>query len=436
MHQKTTMQEALPAVTHKTTYLLSSYPAVSHTFFLTEIRALREQGLDVDVISINDCDRPNERLTALERQEKANTFYLKSSGLRRVLGAHLKTVLHAPLRYLRALGYALALADGSPRMLLYRLFYFLEAVVVIQHMRRTGSRHLHVHFGSEVATVALIAKQLEPITLSLTIHGSDEFYNVSAYHLDRKIKAADFIFCISHFTASQLMRLTDYEDWDKIQVSRLGIDVEKFTPSAPGVKLHDDINILCVSRLTLSKGLHLLLQACAPLMQKFPQLTLTVVGDGEQRASLQRLAARLKIEDRIHFAGAVNQDQILPYYRQADIFCLPSFAEGVPVVLMEAMAMALPCVTSCINGIPELIEDGHNGRLVSAADAQALQMALNELIADPEKRQRIGQAARETVVARYNRDTNFAMLARRFSERLAACEHPGQPHPDRLESYV
>ncbi len=410
-------------MTTKITYLVSHYPAISLTFILNEIRHLRRQGLEIDVCSINDPDRPDEGLTAIEREERQRSFFVKSAGLGHILRAQLSLLLFSPLRYLRGLREAIRLADGSPRALLYRLFYFLEAVVVARQMRCTGSRHLHVHFGSEVATVALLVKQVAPVTLSLSIHGSDEFYDAPGFHLSRKIEEADFIFCVSHYTASQLMRLSANAHWHKITVAPLGVDVERFAP-APVCRDETAIDILCVGRLNAAKGLHLLLQAYAGLSQRFPHARLTLVGDGEERESLEALARSLGIDKRIRFAGAVNQDRILPYYREADIFCLPSFAEGVPVVLMEAMAMEIPCVASRITGIPELIDDGRDGLLFTAADERSLRAALARLIDSPALRQRLGKAAREKIVRQYNRDVNFSALARHFVRELDALQAP------------
>jgi len=397
-------------------YLLSDYPTISHTFFLTEITHLRRKGLDINVISINDCDRPDNQLTQSESNEKAQTFYLKSSGLRTILVSHLSGLLSSPLKYFSALFYAMSLAQG-PRTLLYRLFYFAEAIVVAQRMTRTDSSHLHIHFGSEVATVGLIAKKFAPITLSLTIHGSDEFYDVSEFHLTEKITAADFIFCISAYTASQLMRLSDYKHWRKMIVAPLGVDTNKFK-AVEKSSGKEAVNILCVGRLTPAKGQHLLIHAIADLKTQFPQTTLTLVGDGEDRDSLTQLAEQLNIKAQINFVGSVNQNQIVKYYNKADIFCLPSFAEGVPVVLMEAMAMEIPCVTTRITGIPELIRHKKDGFLVGAGDSTSLKNGLATLIASPELRVSLGNSARLRVIEKYHLQTNFDSLAQQFELQL------------------
>lgn len=408
-------------ITKRITYLVSHYPAISLTFILNEVRYLRSRGQAIDVCSINDSDRSDNALTAVERSERDGCFYVKSSGVAAITMAHVAFLLNSPLRYLRGLSSAFRLAGGSPHQLAYRLFYFAEAVVVARRMQQTGSRHLHVHFGSEVATVALLVKAVAPITLSLSIHGSDEFYDAPGYHLTRKIEAADFIFCISHYTASQLMRLSPSHQWHKITVAPLGVDVQMFSPPSTHGET-GTLNLLCVGRLNAAKGIHLLLQAMATLRRDFKALQLTLVGDGEERASLETLAEWLGISDCVVFSGAVNQDHILPYYQQADVFCLPSFAEGVPVVLMEAMAMEIPCVASRITGIPELIDDGEDGLLFTAANVQALTTALRRLLDDPSLRARLGERARRKVVARYNRDVNFNALARHFEARLDALD--------------
>lgn len=413
-------------MTIKLTYLISRYPATSHTFILNEIRSLRTHGLVINQVSINDPDQPAERLTQVEREEKRSTFYLKSAGPARILAGCLRTVMMAPGNSMRSFFKALKLSAGSPREMLYRLAYLLEAMVVVDQMRRNGNRHLHVHFGSEVATVALLAKELAPITLSLTIHGPDEFYNAPGFHLAEKLAAADFIFCISHYAASQLMLLSAPENWDKLVVAPLGVDVDRFTP-ASGVRESEQLNILTVARFSAAKGLHVLLHAFAKLASKtsLPPLHLTLVGDGEYRGSLEALAKELGISESVEFAGAKNQDEILAYYQHADVFCLPSFAEGVPVVLMEAMAMEVPCVSSRITGIPELIEDGVDGLLATAANVDSLVDALQRLLKSPDQRQQLGRAAREKVLTKYNRDRNFEYLARSFGRRLKATEKTG-----------
>ena len=409
-------------MTKTISYLLSDYPAISHTFFLTEVAQLRRSGLNIKVASINDCDRPASQLTGTELSEKSATFYLKSAGFKVILGSHLKSLWSSPIRYFAALWHAISLSQAAPQALLYRLFYFAEAIIVAQWMQRTGSTHLHIHFGSEVSTVGLIVKQFAPVTLSLTIHGSDEFYDVSEFHLEKKIAAADFIFCVSTYTASQLMRLSPYIHWKKLIVAPLGIDTEKFIV-ANKTNRKKAINLLCVGRLTAAKGQHLLIHAVANLRAEFPQLTLTLVGDGEDRESLTQLAETLQLTEQINFVGAVNQNHIVDYYQQADIFCLPSFAEGVPVVLMEAMAMEIPCVTTRITGIPELIRHQKEGLLVNAGDGDALTDALATLIKSPRTCAILGQAARARVAQKYQLQRNFEALAEHFTTQLNHLEN-------------
>lgn len=413
----------------KINYLLSAYPAISHTFFISEIRHLRSRGFDIDVSSINDCDRTDGELTQIEREEKSHTFYIKSAGAATIGLAHLGAIFLSPRGYFRALAYAFSLAKGGPLSLVYRLFYFIEAIVLTQRMKATGARHLHVHFGSEVATVALIAKKAGNFSFSLTIHGSDEFYDAPGYHLKEKIQQSDFIFCISHYTRSQLMRLSDYSQWHKLVFAPLGIDPDRFLPEKRN-RSSNQVNILCVSRLNAAKGLHLLFHAFAHLVAGNPLLRLTLVGDGEQKASLSELAMSLGIHQYIDFAGAINQDQITQYYARADVFCLPSFAEGVPVVLMEAMASGIPCVTTRITGIPELIRDNEDGLLVTAGDIDSLELALGRLVSSRVLRESLGISARKRVIDKYNLTKNFDILSQHFLTQLDALDKPATNEPD------
>jgi glycosyltransferase involved in cell wall biosynthesis len=277
--------------------------------------------------------------------------------------------------------------------------------------------HLHVHFATEVATVALILTQVVPITLSMTVHGPDEFYNVDMYHLTEKIAAARFMVCISLFAQSQLMKLSRGEDWQKLEISRLGVDCRHFRPSSTE-RADGPVQILCVGRLVSTKGQRILIEAVERLLHRGDSLRLCLVGDGPDRKSLELLAQERKLSKYIHFAGSLNQDHIRGYYEAADIFALASFAEGIPVVLMEAMAMEIPCVATCINGIPELIRNEVDGLLVTASDVEGMANALSRLIHDPVLRRSLGRAGRLRVQQSYELCGSVDRLAELFERRL------------------
>jgi glycosyltransferase involved in cell wall biosynthesis len=305
------------------------------------------------------------------------------------------------------------------RRLAYNFIYFSEGLMVGEWMKRNKLSHLHVHLGSQAATVGLYVRHVFGFGFSITVHGPDEFYDARGQYLEQKIAAADFICCISYYARSQLMKLSPYTQWNKLVVSRLGVDTTVFLPR-PMRPAPDIFEILCVGRLTPSKGQHLLISAVEQLALQGRRVRLRLVGDGPDGPSLRERAAKIVSPESIVFEGAVNQDRIHALYRIADLFCIPSFAEGIPIVLMEAMAMEIPCVTTHITGIPELIRDGLDGMLVAASDVEGLVEAISALIDDPKLRDRVAQSGRARVMEHYELSRSVEGLAAVFAERLEA----------------
>jgi glycosyltransferase involved in cell wall biosynthesis len=398
-------------------YLVSQYPAISHTFILREVRYLRAEGFDMHVASINGPDRADAQLTQEEREEAQVTYYVKRAGLSGALKAHLSTLLSRPLAYLRGLLFALRLGGFDLQGIVYGFFYFVEAVMIGRWMREQGLSHLHVHFATPASMVGLIGSKIFPLTLSLTVHGPDEFYDVTRYRLREKIAGADFLCCIGTYARSQLMKLSDVAEWDKFELTPLGVNLAVFIPQ-PFRPRPSPFTILCVGRLVPAKGQHILLAAVERLVKAGRQVRLCLVGDGPDRARLEEKVRVQGLEPYVAFAGAVNQDRIRALYAEADVFALASFAEGIPVVLMEAMAMSIPCVTTYITGIPELIRDGIDGLLVPPSDDAALAEAIGRLMDDPALRQRLGESGRGRVQDKYDLNRNTAALAALFRRRL------------------
>lgn len=398
-------------------YLANRYPMISMTFILREVRTLRRIGFDILTASINLPDHGHNQLTAVEQEEVAMTYYVKKDGVTGALKAHLYTLLTQPLSYLRGLFFALRLGQWDLKKILYGFFYFVEAVMIGQWMRREQCSHLHVHLGTAGATVGLIAKRTFPITFSFTTHGPQDFYDTSGYYLTKKVIEASFVCCISHFTRSQLMMLSHPSHWDKLEVSRLGIDPAIFTPR-PFREKPDPIEILCIGRLVPEKGQSILIKAVAHLIDKGHKLRLRLVGDGSERERLEEQVKQLGVTEQVILEGSVNQDRIRTFYNQADIFVLASFAEGLPVVLMEAMSMEIPCVTTNITGIPELITSGNDGILVAASDVNGLANAIALLMDKPNLRHKIGKEGRQRVLEHYELQKNTERLANIFRRRL------------------
>jgi colanic acid/amylovoran biosynthesis glycosyltransferase len=402
-------------------YLISQYPGISHTFILREVLLLARYGIEVVPASINEPDRPPSQLTAEEQSEAARTFYVKRAGPAGAVVALLGCLLGGPGRFFAALSAALRLGGADLGKLAYQVFYFFEAALLARWMRRERLTHLHVHFATPASMVGLLACRLTGATLSITVHGPDEFYDAPGYRLREKIAACSFLCCIGNYARSQLMKLSPPAEWDKFEVAPLGVDPDQFSPR-PFRDHPDPFEILCVGRLVPAKGQQILLQAAARLATEGRSILLRFVGNGPDRRGLEEAARTLSIAERVRFEGSVNQDRIREFYSTADVFALASFAEGIPVVLMEAMSMEVPCVTTWITGIPELIRDGQDGLLVAASDAAGLAAALARLQDDSELRYKLGQGGRSRVGLQYNLQRNVARLASVFRRRIGVPE--------------
>jgi colanic acid/amylovoran biosynthesis glycosyltransferase len=357
-------------------------------------------------------------MTSEEQDEVKATFYVKREGVSDAARAHLDVLLKSPRSYFAGLCFALRLAGTDLRQLVFAVLYFVEAVIVGRWMEAQGSRHLHVHFANAASTVGLIASRTFPIEFSMTVHGPDEFYDAPGFKLAEKIAGASFVCCIGQFARSQLMKLSPPKEWGKFEICPLGVDPQLFVPR-PFRASPMTFEILCVGRLVPSKGQHVLLAAVSRLLKTTPNLRLRLIGDGPEREELARAIAEANLSRNVILEGSVNQDRIREYYRQADIFVLASFAEGIPVVLMEAMAVEIPCISTFVAGIPELIRSEIDGILVSPSDERELADAIKRLVDDPALRHRLGIAGRRRVMEKYDLDRNAAHLAEIFAHRIA-----------------
>jgi colanic acid/amylovoran biosynthesis glycosyltransferase len=387
-------------------YLASEYPALSHTFIEREIRALRESGHKVCTASIRKPSAAHvQRMNEREHREIEQTLYIKH----RLVCSNASSIafefLTHPVLCLETLLSSLSLSRRGYRSGCKAIGYTLEALVLRRWLRQRHAKHLHVHFANPAATVALLAVKGLGCHLSISVHGPDIFDNVRGNNLVDKFRAAQRIRVISNYCKSQVCRWMNSDEWDKCHRIRCGISTGVFSPRPnPGNLVP---NLLCLGRLVPAKGQHVLLDAAALLRDAGTAFHLTIVGDGPDRQSLERRAIELGLAESVEFTGAVGQDEVHRYYDCADIFVLSSFAEGVPVVLMEAMAKEIPVISTRITGIPELIEHGRSGLLVSASDAQSLADAIQRLIHDPELRKRLGAEGREKILDEYDLDKNI-----------------------------
>jgi glycosyltransferase involved in cell wall biosynthesis len=329
-------------------------------------------------------------------------------------------VRRSPTGFVRLAWRAVRSAGTDPKAMLWRLFHLAEGAVVWDRCRTGPVRHLHAHFGQTPATIAWFAAEVgnlgaapsagERWTWSFTIHGFQDFVNERDARLDLKARHAAFVVCVSDFTRSQLMRVSDPSCWNRFAVVRCGIDLRSFSPRAPRPP-SNPVRIVTVARLSPEKGHVVLLEALRLLTQRGLRAEVELIGSGEFRDHVAAHADRLGISEQVHLVGELEPPEVIEHLHAADIFCLPSFAEGLPVSIMEAMAIGVPVVSTYISGIPELAVHQRTALTVPAGSAAALADALADLIDDPGLGDRLAKAARLEVEEHHSSPVNVARLA-------------------------
>jgi glycosyltransferase involved in cell wall biosynthesis len=393
---------------------LSQYPAISHTFFLSEVLAMRQRGFLIETASINAIQPPPGGFPPAEMQAAAETFYIKRSPKPQILKTLVRTLFARPRVVARGLAAALRLRPWDLAEMGYSVFYLTEAILLGDWMIRKGCRHLHVHFGGAVATVGMLTSIAWEIPYSLTIHGPEEFYDVGPSFLEQKIRLAAFVTCISDFCRSQLLKIAPESTWDKFHVCRLGVQTTVFAPVASPDR--DILHIVSVARLHPAKGQMVLLESFRELLRRGLPIRLSIVGDGTGREALTEFIRRNGLGDAVTLHGALSHPATRALLGTADLFVLPSFAEGVPVALMEAMSVQIACVSTFVAGIPELIESGKEGLLVPPSAVHALTEAMASLILDSGLRRRLALTGRQKVLADYDLVKNINRLISVFEQ--------------------
>ena len=410
----------------KIVYVTTRFPSISHTFILREVQALRARGVAIHTVSIRQADGEH-LLSEGNRRALESTYSIRPPRCREILHAHGHAFLRHPLAYLSTLGYSVRVARPGLKGVAWCLFYFAEAIVLWHESRRVGAIHMHAHHGSPPADLSLLAARFGaraksgPRTWSMTMHGPTEFSDARWFGLAEKLRRADGVVCISDFARSQVMALIDQEQWGKLSVIHCGLLAERY--EAQSVARGARRQILCVGRLVSEKGHAVLLEAHASLRQSGHDVDLVLVGSGPCRASLERLAAQLGVADHVHFTGPLGEDEVRQLYADAAVFCSSSFAEGVPVVLMEAMASGCPVVASAIAGVRELVRHRETGLLVSPGRADELVEAISELLENAELSKKLSEAGRRYVADEFDvRDSAAALQA--FFESMLVREDP------------
>jgi glycosyltransferase involved in cell wall biosynthesis len=294
------------------------------------------------------------------------------------------------------------------------LIYLLEACVILDWLKAESVKHLHAHFGTNSAEVAMLVRELGGPPFSFTPHGPEEFDKARFIGLPEKIKRAAFVAAVSSFGRSQLYRYTPYEMWDKIKVVHCGLE-KAFYENVPASTQFPN-RLVCVGRICEQKGQSLLVEAASLLAKRNSNFELVLAGDGEMRPEIEALITRYELQAKVRITGWISSEQVREEILAARALVLPSFAEGLPVVIMEAMSLQRPVISTFIAGIPELVVPGEHGWLVPAGDVQALLGAMEACLrAEPEAISAMGMRARARVIERHDADKEAAKLVELFA---------------------
>lgn len=400
-------------------YFVNQYPKVSHSFIRREILALERQGFDVLRVALRGWD--GELVDKEDERERSRTHYILKGGVLPLLLALFRTAIRSPGRFLAALGLALRMGWHAARPLPFHLVYLAEACHMLPWLKSFDAVHVHAHFGTNSAEVVMLARALGAPPYSFTVHGPEEFDQPQFLGIDEKVRRSAFVVAISSYGRSQLYRWVEHAHWPKVKVVHCGL--EAAFHQVPPVPLPIAPQLVCVGRLCAQKAQLLLVEAVSRLAAKGLRVDVVLAGDGEMRGEIERLIAKYGLGHQIRITGWISGDQVREEILAARALVLPSFAEGLPVVIMEAMALRRPVLTTYIAGIPELVRTGENGWLFPAGDIDELVVAMKDFLSRTDEDLRImGDAAHRRVLARHDIDTEAAKLAGLFRE-VIACVH-------------
>ncbi|WP_026359519.1 glycosyltransferase [Sphingomonas sp. PR090111-T3T-6A] len=386
-------------------YLTNAYPKISHSFIRDEILALEQQGVSVLRFSVRPS--PEAPVDPLDLAEQRRTEVLLDGRRWSLLGAMAARAIRSPRRFAVAAREAFSISAGPVRA----VAYLAEACRLAARLEAEGIRHVHVHFGTNPAAVARLASLLGRVGYSMTVHGPEEFDAPRSLHLDGKIAGARFVAAVSHYGRGQLLRWSAPRDWGRINVVRCGTAAHflRDVGEDDGAGLASR-TLVCVARLSAQKGIPLLIEAAAMVARDRP-FTLRIIGDGEMRPEIEAQIRAADLEGHVHLLGWQGRDVIVEEIRAARAFVLPSFAEGLPVVLMEALALGRPAIATAVAGIPELVDD-RAGWLIPAGSATALAEAMRAALAtDRQTLAAMGAEGRARVLRDHDVHKNAAGLA-------------------------
>lgn len=402
-------------------YLINQYPKVSHSFIRREIVSIETYGIKVSRFSIRSCSA--ELVDEADKLELEKTQVVLGVGILGLLFALLRVSITRPVHFLSALWLMLQISGYSERGILPHLAYLAEACVLLQWFSESGIVHVHAHFGTNSTTVAMLCRELGGPPYSFTVHGPEEFDKVKAISLVEKVERAAFVVAVSSFGKSQLYRWCTQEQWPKIQVIHCGVDNDFLTQ--PPIAIPTELRLVCVGRLSEQKGHLLLIEAAGRLAAEGWKFRLVLVGDGPLRSAIAELIARLGLQNHVEVVGWASNSEVRQHILASRAMVLPSFAEGLPVVLMEALALSRPVISTYVAGIPELVEPGICGWLVPPGSVEELTAAMRSALQLPiEKLEQMGRVGAERVAQQHDATIEAGKLAVLFRANLELWQDP------------
>ena len=396
-------------------YLNTRYPALSHTFIEREVTAVRSEGIIVKTFSVRSAEGP-DLLTEAHKQAALETFVLQPN-VRTLIGTLLVCALSSPFATSKVLTKSMRIRPPGLDGWIRCIGYACQSMRLAREMRRQDLFHVHVHMANNGATVAMLACCFDrKLSYSLSIHGSAEFYRIFSWYLGEKVNNSRFVRCISQFCEGQVKTWSLPATWQRFHIVHCGVTVPEVVEIS-----HTEVaqlRIITIGRFESIKGYPVLLDACRLLKDRGVCFRLTMVGGGELSSLLPEMVIRMGLADYVTFTGALGQEDIRAQLRNSDVLVVSSFMEGVPVVLMEAMAAGISVVATAVGGIPELIHDGENGLLVRPNDVDGLAVALAKLYRDQNSRTRMAFSGRKTVISEFEITATGKRMAELFRKYL------------------
>ncbi|GJL90710.1 glycosyltransferase [Hyphococcus sp.] len=395
-------------------YFMNSYPMTSTTFIRREIEAHERRGLTIKRYAVRRWS--GALVDPADIAEQQRTDYLLSGNAAGLMVALLKEIAANPGGVIRALGPWLSLLKKARGGFVRHVAYVMQAALLKQRAKRDAIDHIHVHFSTNAAAVAMLCQIMGGPSYSFTVHGPDELTDAPLLDIPAKVGHAGFVAAITNFCKSQLIRFSSLTSADKIEIIHCGLDLRDFTPSPPP----DNQTFVCVGRLCPQKGQAQLPAVAVALRDEFPQLKIILIGDGESRAEIEAEIARLGVAQNIVIKGWMENAKVRDEIKLARAFLLPSFAEGLPVVIMEALALGRPVISTYVAGIPELVDEGC-GWIVPAGDQAALIGVMGEALrSSPETLAALGAEGRKRIEAQHDIDKEAAKLAAMFERAVCS----------------